>query len=195
MLAGLWKEFFSNYSLYVKWVRIISMYLPKRLTIGLSTILMIILIIYLCVWNILVRGTGWSTIQLLLFACFYGLVDVVVWLLDTAHDPNCTTASRDTPLHFAAMNRNHHIVSMLLDKEGVDVNARNDDGFTPLSSLAREDDEKLVQTLLRNKRVNADCRERHNRTPLPWAVMSSHEKGVEMLLETRGGCQPQGKRR
>lgn len=78
------------------------------------------------------------------------------------------------------MNRHYHIVSILLDKVGVDVKARNGDGFTPLSSPAREGDEKMVQTLLR---VNANCMDRHGHTPLSWAVVSGHEKVVEMLLE------------
>lgn len=57
-------------------------------------------------------------------ACKQGLSELVQQLLEAGHDVNSTTAdSQLTPLHIASKHGHEHVLRLLLQQPGVDVDA------------------------------------------------------------------------
>ncbi|KAL0631450.1 hypothetical protein Q9L58_009682 [Maublancomyces gigas] len=172
-LVGLWQQFLtpSSSGLYEKWASKIPVPTYQPL-LGILDQL---------------HPTKSTVIAPLLVACFYQLADVVRWLLHT--EPNMASANHrgSTSLHYTSMNGNHHILRLLLERDGVDVNSKDSEyGQTSLSWAARIGREKVVQMLLEKAEVDVDSRDSKGRTPLYWAVRVGREKVVQMLLERDG---------
>ena len=87
-----------------------------------------------------------------------------------------------------AVSVNHHeLVSLLLDQEEIDVNARNVNNQTALHTACYDGNAEMVRMLLDAPGINKDVVDRHGRTP----VMAAKEQGfkecvklMESLLKT-----------
>ena len=76
------------------------------------------------------------------------------------------------------------VVELLLAKERVDPDPKDNNGQTPLSWAAENGHEAVVKLLLATERVDLDSRDKYGWTPLSRAVWSGHEAVVELLLAT-----------
>lgn len=61
------------------------------------------------------------------------------------------------PLHQAVLDNNLLEFQDLLEQEGVDINAKNDDGLTPLSIAAMMNNEKIMRLLLGMNKIQVDA--------------------------------------
>ena len=75
------------------------------------------------------------------------------------------------------------VVRLLLEREDVQANLKDEDGRTPLSWAAGEGREAIVRLLLEREDVQADSKDEDGQTPLSWAVERGHEAIVRLLLE------------
>ena len=99
----------------------------------------------------------------------------------TMSDVNTKDADGNTPLHFAARERDHKRVEMLLS-HGAEVNAKDKYGDTPLHDAARNHASDTTEILLKN---GADINAKNNRgnTPLHEAVGRNSSEVAEILLK------------
>ncbi|EWZ48991.1 hypothetical protein FOZG_04455 [Fusarium oxysporum Fo47] len=77
------------------------------------------------------------------------------------------------------------VVKLLLEKEGVDPDSKDDFGRTPLSRAAQNGYEEVVKLLLEKDGVDSDSNDNDDVTPLSWAARYGHV-GVAELLIARG---------
>jgi len=91
-----------------------------------------------------------------------------------------------TGLHVVASIGLAKIAQLLLEREGVDANSKDEDGRTPLLWAADNGHEAVVQLLLEHEGVDANSKDEDGRTPLLWAAANGHEAVVQLLLEHEG---------
>ena len=90
-----------------------------------------------------------------------------------------------TPLSWAAGNGYNDIVSLLLAKDGVDLDLKDSQyGWTPLLWAADRDHKVTVKLLLQTGKVEVDAKDDDGYTPLWRAADRGHEAVVKLLLET-----------
>jgi len=74
-----------------------------------------------------------------------------------------------------------NVVKMLLGREEVNHEKRDNDGDTSLSCAARYGHEEIVKMLLQKERVNPHNTNHAGRTPLMSAARNGHKGVVELL--------------
>jgi hypothetical protein len=72
------------------------------------------------------------------------------------------------------MKRHDRIVRQLLKKDGIDLNAKDNNGRTPLSWAAENMNDQIVRQLLKDG-IDLNSKDNNGRTPLSWASLSSLE--------------------
>ena len=77
------------------------------------------------------------------------------------------------------------VVRLLVQREDVPVNPRDDMGRTPLSWAAVRGHEVVVRLLLERKDVQPDSKDNMGQTPLSLAAAEGHETIVRLLLERK----------
>jgi ankyrin repeat protein len=75
------------------------------------------------------------------------------------------------------------IVELLLKRDGVDPDSKDNSGLTPLSWAAGNKDVTIVQLLLKRDSVHPDSKDSSGRTPLSWAAEKGTAATFELLLE------------
>ncbi|KAF2183469.1 ankyrin, partial [Zopfia rhizophila CBS 207.26] len=79
------------------------------------------------------------------------------------------------------------VVKLLLAKDGVDVNSKDNKGWTPLSYAAGEGHEMVVKLLLVKDEIGVNSKDAYyKRTPLSYAAEKGHEAVVKLLLAKDG---------
>ena len=93
--------------------------------------------------------------------------------------------NRKTPtkymLHAACMRGGSNIAVALIDN-GVDVDAKNVNGYSPLHWCAIKNDVITAEKLL-SFEASIDCRDKNGFTPLSWACFYGYKKIVSLLLQ------------
>jgi ankyrin repeat protein len=124
---------------------------------------------------------------------YFGLKQVAMTLLNMDHHAGCRDSHSRTPLSRAAENGHGAVVELLLAKDSVGLDSKDDEyGRTPLSWAAMNGHEAVVGLLLAKDDVNPDSKDRHGRTPLSWAAEKGHEAVVGLLL-AKDGVDPDSK--
>src|SRR5205085_323692 len=82
----------------------------------------------------------------------------------------------------AASQKQETVVKLLLARDNVEVDSKNNYGQTPLSWAAGQGHEAVVELLLSRSDVEADSKDHRGRTPLWWTAGQGHEAVVELLL-------------
>ena len=87
-----------------------------------------------------------------------------------------------TPLSWASQRGHGAVVRLLLTRDDVDVNSKDNDSRTPLSWAAEKGHKAVVRLLLARGDVDVDSKGNDSRTPLSWAAEKGHEAVVLLLL-------------
>jgi ankyrin repeat protein len=90
----------------------------------------------------------------------------------------------DRALHKAAGAGNIEAVKQHL-AAGVDVNAKDDNGWTPLHAAAREGHKEIVELLIANG-ADVNAKDEDDRTALDWAIKHKQTETAD-LLRKHGG--------
>ena len=91
-----------------------------------------------------------------------------------------------TPLSWAAEGGQKAFVQLLIERYGVDINAKDNEGETPLMWAAKEGHVAVVRLLIERGGVNIDGKDNMGKTPLMWAAEKGHEAVVRLLIERDG---------
>lgn len=87
----------------------------------------------------------------------------------------------NTPLHQSCYNGQSEVVKMMVREEGVDVNARNDEGQTPLFIAVALNNLAIVEILLMAG-AEPNKTYKDGTSPLQAAVIKGNEHMVEILI-------------
>ena len=85
------------------------------------------------------------------------------------------------PLSWAASYGHLHIVDILINAEGIDLDTRDNSGRTPLSHAAGNGNLGVVSRLIATKKVDKDFQDYNGRTPSKWASLEHHDAVVKEL--------------
>lgn len=105
------------------------------------------------------------------------------YLLEKGANPNSTDMFGDTPLHYAARERNLMVVKTLLAKKA-DVNCQNKNGETPIFLAAGRGDVEIVKLLLDNG-AKLDVKTKKGKSISDYASGNTRK-----LLESRSDFRP-----
>ena len=110
--------------------------------------------------------------------------------MNTKHEQKdvnkATTDDGSTALIIASQNGHADVVSLLLGKEGVDVNQATNDGRTPLYIASWKGHSEVVSMLLAKQGVDVNQATYNGCTPLYIASHKGHSEVVSMLLAKEG---------
>lgn len=100
--------------------------------------------------------------------------------------PGINASVRDkygmTPLHQAALNGRHDVVSALIDLPGVNVNAIDHEGFTPLHRAADRGHPGALRALLQARGIDANAADQDGMTALILAANGDHALCIRELI-------------
>ena len=100
-------------------------------------------------------------------------------LIDAGVDKDTRTATGDTALHIAVLQKNMAVVRLLLTS-GFDPNAINEHGETPLHRAVAVDNEEAARLLLQF-RADKNIRNSAGRTPLDEAIREGKRQMIFAL--------------
>ncbi|CEP01315.1 Ankyrin repeat domain-containing protein [Plasmodiophora brassicae] len=86
-------------------------------------------------------------------------------------------------LHWAVRHNEEHVVELLVNIPGVDVDARRKRSRTPLHWAAAAGNADVVWLLLNAPGIDVNARDEHDCTPLSLAAMAGHHAAVVVLLK------------
>ncbi|KAL2841364.1 ankyrin [Aspergillus pseudodeflectus] len=92
---------------------------------------------------------------------------------------------RPDPKDHCAWHGHEAVVRLLLDRQDVKADSKDNDGLTPISFAAGGGHEAVVRLLLDRQDVDADSKDNLGRTPLLYAAWRGHEAVVRLLLDQR----------
>ena len=75
------------------------------------------------------------------------------------------------------------VVKLLVERDNVEVDSRDNYGQTPLSMAAGSGHEAIVKLLVERNDVEAASKDNYDQTPLSMAAGSGHEAIVKLLVE------------
>ncbi|MCJ1255063.1 hypothetical protein MMC24_002879 [Lignoscripta atroalba] len=113
---------------------------------------------------------------------YFGLTRLTDILLDHGHSPDCKESSNRMPLSYAAENGHEAVVRLLMTRDDVEADSRDQYGRTPLSLAAENGHEAVVRLLMTRDDVKADSRDQYRRMPLSLAAENGHEAVVRLLM-------------
>ena len=96
------------------------------------------------------------------------------------------TISRQTPLSLAAEYGQEAVVRLLIKRDGVDINTKDNEEKTPLIWAAENGHEAVVQLLIEEDGIDINAKDNEEKTPLIWAALRGHEAVVRLLIERDG---------
>ncbi|RFU23836.1 hypothetical protein B7463_g12501, partial [Scytalidium lignicola] len=78
----------------------------------------------------------------------------------------------------------HHeaVVELLLAKDDVDINSKDNDGQSPLTWAVQNEHEAIIELLLAKNDVDVNSKDNNGRTPLSFAAENGDEAVVKLLL-------------
>ncbi|KAL7273947.1 hypothetical protein RUND412_003174 [Rhizina undulata] len=119
-------------------------------------------------------------------ACYFRLWDIFEYLLGSKPDCTMRNTYGRMPIHLIAQHGYSDGVRLLVEQEGVDLNAKDKDGWTPLYAAAWEGHEAVVRLLVEQEGVDLNTKDEGGWTPLYAAAFRGHEAVVRLLVEQEG---------
>jgi ankyrin repeat protein len=123
----------------------------------------------------------------LFVACCFGLLWIIHEL--SSFENSCWDQQNDDgspALNLAARWGHLEVVKLLLKKEGVEVNTKDNYYQTPLSYAVENRHLEVVKLLLEKEGVEVNPEDIHGQTPLSYAVENGQVEVVKLLLEKEG---------
>lgn len=93
------------------------------------------------------------------------------------------TLDGKTALHIAVENQNAEAVELLLNQDGINVDAVGEDGFTPLMYACKEPNLEIVQMLLQRACSLHEVEHLNGKTAIHFAVEGSSLEVIKLLIE------------
>ncbi|RYP43974.1 hypothetical protein DL768_009519 [Monosporascus sp. mg162] len=124
-------------------------------------------------------------------AAFFGVREIVDFLLQDRRKVDICDSDCHTPLLYASATESEAVVQLLLEK-GANIEAKNNNSQTPLSQAAGNGHEAVVQLLLENG-ANIEAKNIYGQTPLSQAAGNSRETIVQLLLEKGANTEAKNK--
>jgi ankyrin repeat protein len=121
---------------------------------------------------------GWTPLNT---AAIKGHTNIVAKLLAKGAKINLATEFGWTPLATACRNGNEETVSLLLTREDIEIDARDDDGFTPLNAAADNGHASIVSKLLA-KGAAVDISSNSGWIPLTAACQQGYVETIKALV-------------
>ena len=91
-----------------------------------------------------------------------------------------------TPLHSAARFNSTKVIDVLLQLDGINVNAQSCSKCTPLHLAAHYNCAEAIEALLKSEKVDVNATDKDNSTPLHAAILSYCDEGVlKRLIEAK----------
>ena len=118
------------------------------------------------------------------YACYFGNLITVKYMLKLKADPTATSHNKETILHFAALNPNQNILKYLLIKYPELVERTTDTNLSILHILCSKGHLGNIKRLFRcpNLRFFDTLETQRGWTPLHWASYNGHDKVVKFML-------------
>lgn len=110
-------------------------------------------------------------------------IEVMIDLLNRGLSPSDTEVFQRTPLHAAAEFGNTDALAILLDTNGVDVNAGDAWNVTPLHVAADKCQVDSIKLLLQTPSVDVNARNDSGKTPLHFAVETNYPYIAKLFIE------------
>jgi ankyrin repeat protein len=129
------------------------------------------------------NDTNWTALH---FACYYGHVDVVKFLLnDSNANIQMKTSNGCTSLHLAARFGHLNVVQYLIDDAPTcaDIDAESNDGLTALHYATMNGYSNVVQYLLNNGNANPGAQTKQGLTALHIAASNNSLEITRLLLK------------
>ena len=114
-------------------------------------------------------------------AAKYSSTEVFAELLRMGANPNSRDNHGQTPLMWAAWNKNTDVVNALVNA-GADVNAENENGATPLIYAAEKGHAPMAKMLI-DAGADVNAMDNKKRTALFWAKRRKHMDVVRILKD------------
>ncbi|CAH0025863.1 unnamed protein product [Clonostachys rhizophaga] len=119
-------------------------------------------------------------------AAQFGLSDIIRSLAGSYAIDSRNSHGR-TPLSVASEHGHNDVVTILLEKEGIDINVMDTThSRSPLSWAAGNGHSKVCQSLLNRDGIDPESRDSGGRTPLSWAAGNGQADVVRLLLRQSG---------
>ncbi|KAF5638856.1 ankyrin protein [Fusarium sp. NRRL 25303] len=140
---------------------------------------------------------GYFFMRHLHIAAYFGLAELVEYLLDMGAAVDIADRTGRTPLSYAS-ERGHEAIMVMLLERGAKVNSQDGEivpkwhydnenaGRTPLSFATEQGHEAAVHILIANG-ASSSAGSRSGRTPLSYAVENKRESLVRLFLDTEPG--------
>ena len=113
---------------------------------------------------------------------YFGLSEIMKYFSEVG----LKDESGRTPLSWAAGNGHEAVVRLLIERGGIDLNARDDEATTPLTWAALSGHEAVVRLLIERSDVELNAKDDREQTPLIWAARHGREAVVRLLIEKDG---------
>ncbi|KAJ5885029.1 hypothetical protein N7495_009539 [Penicillium taxi] len=114
-----------------------------------------------------------------------GQLEVFELLYNKNANPNSVDAHNQTPLLWAAKYGHKDVVRLILAKEDVSIDTKNEWGRTPFSWAAHNGHSEIVEMLLATEKIEVNSRDSLGRTPLCRATRNGQEAIVARLLQIK----------
>ena len=118
---------------------------------------------------------------LLNFACKYGYLSIVEYLISKGADIEAKNKYERTPIHVACLNGNLPIIEYFVSK-GIGIDIKNEYGQTPIHFACRFGHLNIVQYLIEKQHVDKDVKDDNDWTLLHYACRNDQLDVVEYLI-------------
>ncbi|KAI9824247.1 MAG: hypothetical protein M1832_002054 [Thelocarpon impressellum] len=109
--------------------------------------------------------------------------ELLVQVMETVTTSGLLDSENRTLLGWAAAEGHEAIVRLLVDRDDVEADAKDQDGRTPLWWAAWGGHEGIVRLLVDRDDVEADSKDQYGQTPLSRAAEEGHEAVVKLLVD------------
>ena len=122
---------------------------------------------------------GWTS---LMKACKTGQLELARLLLGKGANVNARNGKGFGSLFVAVEKNRSDVVRLLLEQDGIEVDARQEShGYTPLHKAAEDGNVVLIKLLVEKGRANTGLKNKKGETPLQVAERGKRDKAVQLL--------------